>query len=72
MEKVSESRIDGSFNGWTGRGAYALVNGQVWKQVGYKYSYRYAYRPKAIVWRDGGKNYLEVEGMSEIIEVRRA
>jgi hypothetical protein len=72
MQKVAEIIIDGSFNGWTGRGAYSLVNGQVWKQIHYKYSYHYAYRPKAIIWRDGGRYLLEVDGMKDMIEVRRA
>ena len=71
MELVTESKIDGAFKGWTGRGAYKLINGQVWKQVQYKYSYRYAYRPKAKIWGDGGRRYLDVEGMADMIEVRR-
>ena len=71
MEMVTESRIAGAFRGWRGRGVYKLANGQVWKQVHYKYSYHYAYRPKAVVWRDGSAYYLEVEGMSDMIKVRR-
>ena len=71
MKIVTESKIDGSFRGWTGRGVYKLTNGQVWEQVRYRYRYRYAYRPKARIWRDGSTHYLEVEGMDEMIEVRR-
>lgn len=71
METVTVSRIDGAFKGWAGRGVYKLASGQVWKQVQYKYEYRYAYGPTARIWRDGSTHYLEVEGMDEIIEVRR-
>jgi hypothetical protein len=71
MEIVTESKIDGAFKGWTGRGVYRLANGQVWKQIHYKHRYRYAYRPTARVWRDGSAHYLEVEGMDEMIEVQR-
>ena len=68
---VTESRIDGDFTGWTGHGVYRLVNGQEWEQVRYKYRYRYKHRPKARVIQDGGKYWLEVDGMDEAIQVRR-
>jgi hypothetical protein len=71
MEKVTESQIDGAFHGWPGRGAFRLVNGQIWEQIEYKYSYHYAYRPKATVWSDGGSYYLEVEGMQDKVRVRK-
>ena len=71
MEIVKDSKIRGRFKGWTGRGVYRLANGQVWKQVHYKYSYHYAYAPRAVLWQDGSTYYLEVEGMSDMIEVRR-
>ena len=29
---VIESRIDGEFNGWTGRTRFTLQNGQIWEQ----------------------------------------
>lgn len=71
MGLLTESRIAGPFWGWRGRGLYKLLNGQKWKQVNYKYNYRYAYRPKARIWQDGSRYYLEVENMDEMIQVRR-
>ncbi len=71
MKKVTESYIEGAFRGWTGRGVYKFINGQIWVQKNYKYSYKYIYRPKALIWKDGSKYYLEVVGMCEKISVRR-
>lgn len=71
MDLVVESHIDGAFRGWPGYGVFRLANGQVWKMVHYRYSYHYRYRPVAKVWRDGSKHFLDVEGMGEMVEVRR-
>lgn len=71
MLLVTESRIDGSFYGWGDPGVFKLVNGQIWEQVRYKYHYHYAYRPVARIFKDGSRHYLEVQGMNEVIEVRR-
>ena len=72
MKLVAESQIKGAFKGWNGNNVFQLVNGQAWKQSHYKYHYHYAYRPKAKIWQDGSTHYLEVEGMSEMVEVRKA
>jgi hypothetical protein len=72
MRVVTESMIDGNFSGRNGGNYYRLINGEVWQQAHYKYAYKYAYRPRARVFTDGSRYYLEVEGMNEMIEVRRA
>jgi len=72
VQVFAESKIDGAFTGWDGDNYYRLINGQVWRQAHYKYNYHYAYRPNARVLTDGSRYFLEVEGMNEIIEVRRA
>jgi len=71
MELVVESKIVGQFSGWDGDNVYELTNGQKWQQSRYKYRYRYKYRPEAKVWKDGSHHYLEVEGMYEMVDVRR-
>lgn len=48
-----ESRIDGTFNGWSGSTSYALTNGQIWQQATYKYEYAYKIRPEVILYQDG-------------------
>ena len=71
MRIEHDSYINGAFKGWTGSGVYELVDGSVWIQAAYNYDYQYMYRPKARIVVDGGRQYLEVEGMKDRIEVRR-
>ena len=71
MELVTESRIEGDCEGFDGERVFELVNGERWVQAVYKYKYRYKYRPVAKIWRDGGQHYIELEGMDDIIQVRR-
>ena len=71
MELYSHSRIDGAFKGWTGRGAYKLVNGQIWVQKKYKYKHHHSFHPLARIWKDESHFFLDVEGMKDKIEVRR-
>ena len=70
MQKHLDSYIAGEFEGWDGDALYELDDGSRWELVEHRYLYSYRYRPHAIVWRDGMRYYLEVEGMSERPEVR--
>jgi hypothetical protein len=40
-------------------------------QVPHTYSYHYAYRPAARVYFEGSTYYLEVDGMEQMVEVRK-
>ena len=73
MDKVKESNIVGQFRGWKKGRGYKLANGDIWKQLDYvnKYNLDIVSRPKAIIWKDGGKFYLEVEGMADKVEVKK-
>lgn len=71
MELKKNSHIVGEFKGWDGDNVYELDDRSKWQQVRYKYKYKYKYRPKAKIWKDGSKYMLEVEGMSDMIQVRR-
>jgi len=66
---VVESKIDGEFNGWEGETVYKLENGQVWQQSKYKYKYKYKYRPDVLIFKDGTRWKIQVEGLDEIVEV---
>lgn len=66
---VVESRIDGEFKGWDGKSIYKLQNGQVWQQQTYKYEYKYAHIPEAIVYETGSGYKMCVEGT--VADVRR-
>lgn len=71
MQKLTESKIKGTFRGWPGRGVFELANGEIWEQVEYNYLYRNTDQPQATVWRDGSRCFLQVEGMCEMVQVRK-
>ena len=68
---VVESRIDGEFTGWEGETIFKLMNGQIWQQASYAYTYHYAYGPKVLIYRSGGGYKMKVEGVNGEIAVRR-
>ena len=73
MDVVVEAEIRSAFNGWKQGNVFALDQGyhKKWKQVEDRYQFRYAYRPKAKLIRDGSTHYLEVEGMDDMVEVKQ-
>lgn len=74
MEVVVEGRIKGMFHGWGKGKVFVLSKGfhKRWEQIEDRDQFSSTYQPKAKLWRDGAKHYLEVEGMSEMVEVQRA
>ena len=60
MNQEIQSQIEGEFNGYHDGAVFKLTDGTVWQQRYYKYIYRYAYRPRARVYKDAGKWILEV------------
>ena len=66
-----ESLIDGEFEGWTGDTIFKLVNGQIWQQAAYSYTYHYAFQPKVIIFKDGAVFRMKVDGVSNSIVVKR-
>jgi hypothetical protein len=69
MELYIDSNIEDEFEGWDDDKTFKLDNGTEWKLSSDKYSYQYSYRPKAKIWRDAGRYYLEVDGMNEKVQV---
>ena len=68
---VVESRINGTFEGWTGDTVFTLLNGQIWKQAMYSYTYHYAYSPEVLIYRSGNSFKMRVEGVTGFIYVTR-
>lgn len=66
-----ESRIDGTFEGWSGETVFKLLNGQIWQQSSYAYTYHYAYRPEVLIYAGSGGCKMIVEGVSDSISVKR-
>lgn len=64
VTSVIESQIKGKFEGWNGKSIYELQNGQVWQQTMYKYEYKYAYMPEAIVYEAIDGYRMSVAGTS--------
>lgn len=71
MRVVYDSKIDDDFEGWDEDNIYELANGTRWQQVRFKFIYKYRYRPRARILEEGGRYFLEVDGMPETIEVCR-
>ena len=69
--EASVSRIDGSFEGWSGDTIVKLTNGQIWQQATYSFEYRYAYRPTVIVYEVGRGYAMYVDGTSKPVRVTR-
>lgn len=70
MDKYVDSYISGDFEGWDGDAVYALDDGSRWELVNYSYLYAYQFRPRTIVWRDGDRFFMEVQGMQDRQEVQ--
>jgi hypothetical protein len=51
---VTESQIDGDFEGWEGETIVKLTNGQIWQQTEYHYEYHYAFMPEVLIYPSGG------------------
>jgi hypothetical protein len=66
-----ESYIEGEFEGWDGETVFKLDNGQIWQQALYAYTYHYAYHPKVLIYKDGPRYKMKVDGVSSSIEVKR-
>ncbi len=43
---VYETQKDGEFQGWEGETIFKMMDGSVWQQVSYDYTYHYSYMPK--------------------------
>ena len=66
-----ETSIDGEFEGWTGDTVFKLMNGQIWKQSSYNYTYSYKYSPSVLIFKSGGLCKLKVDGVDGEISVDR-
>jgi hypothetical protein len=66
-----ESNIDGEFQGWEGETIFKLLNGQIWQQSSYAYTYHYAYSPRVLIYKSGAGYKMKVDGVSREIAVRR-
>ena len=65
------TKIDGEFNGWDGETIFKMLNGTIWQQSSYDYTYHYAYMPDVIIYKKGGTYYMKVEDVNDEIQVKQ-
>ena len=68
---VVESRIEDEFTDWDGETIFKLVNGQIWQQSSYAYTYHYAYRPEVLIAKASRGYTMHVEGVDSTLTVVR-
>jgi FtsZ-binding cell division protein ZapB len=68
---VIETSIDGEFDGWDGDTIFKLMNGQIWQQESFAYTYHYAYMPGVIIYKKNGGYYMRVDNVDGEIRVKR-
>jgi hypothetical protein len=68
---VVDSYIDGEFTGWDGETVFRLQNGQIWQQASYAYTYSYAYNPPVLIYPSGRGWRIQVDGVTETVQVPR-
>lgn len=68
---VTESNIDGNFDGFKGDTIMKLTNGQIWQQSEYYYWYHYAYSPKVVIFETRYGYKMQVNGIKKQIGVIR-
>lgn len=68
--RAIQSQIDGDFSGWEGDSIYKLKNGQVWKQIEYKYEYQFLSSPGVLIFNEGGDWMMKVEQLEGTVRVR--
>lgn len=66
-----QTKIDGTFEGWDGETIFKMMNGTVWQQASYSYTYHYAYMPDVLIYSKGGTYYMKVEDVDEEIAVKQ-
>lgn len=67
-----ESRLVGDYQGWSGRTAFRLENGQIWQQIDGKQRYDDSRAAPKVKVYPGllGSYWLEVEGVNERVKVK--
>ena len=63
IKDVIETQIDGDFEGWEGETIFKMMNGQIWQQSSYDYTYHYAYSPEVLIYEFNGSWIMRVEDL---------
>ena len=71
MEITTTSSINGACEGFKKGRIFELVNGVKWQQTVEKISLYQSFNAVAQIWTEHKRNYLEIRGMSPMVEVTR-
>ena len=71
LHGVLNTTIDGDFEGWEGETIFKMMDGSVWQQSSYSYTYHYSYMPDVLIFIKNGAYHMKVEDVDEIIQVER-
>lgn len=71
LRLVTQSELEGNCRGWDGDTVFSLSNGEVWRQDASRYRCVHLCCPAVRIWRLGARFLLEVEGLRDILPVRR-
>ena len=67
--QVLETQIDGDFEGWEGETIFKMIDGTIWQQMSYDYTYHYSFMPDVIIYKKNGAFYMRVEDVEDEIQV---
>jgi len=68
---ISKGTIKGKFMGFKSYTTFEFTDGQKWRQNDTKFLHHYAFNPEVQIIQKEGKYYLQVQNVSESVEVRR-
>jgi hypothetical protein len=71
MEITTTSSINGACEGFKKGRIFELVNGVKWQQTAEKVSLYKSCNAVAQIWTEHKRNYLEIMGMSPMVEVKQ-
>ena len=68
---VTRSRIRSDFDGFEHGNIYELDNGQTWQQTDFHIRVRIAVHPRVIIFKDGARWMMKVDGIDRAVSVER-
>jgi hypothetical protein len=71
MEITTTSSINGACEGFKKGRVFELLNGVKWEQTVEKLALHNSFNAVAQIWTEHKRNYLEIAGMSPMVEVKQ-
>jgi hypothetical protein len=68
---VAQGKIVSDFRGYNHQAIFKFQNGQTWQQIENRHRYHYSYGPQAYIINGLNGIQMSVEGMNELVRVRK-